>query len=80
MFDNGLADAGNERRGTAGAVEGQRLFDPIILITAYPEECIRRRVLSAGAVGFLTKPFMEEALVGCLDNAFKSIGLNGYIQ
>ena len=53
---------------------------PIIFITAHPEERIRTRVLSAGAACFLTKPFMEEDLVGCLDNAFKSIGLNGYIQ
>jgi FixJ family two-component response regulator len=53
---------------------------PIIFITAHPEERIRTRVLSAGAVGFLAKPFREEALIGCLENAFKSIGLNGYIQ
>ena len=32
---------------------------PIIFITAFPEERIRSRVLEAGAIGFLSKPFDE---------------------
>ena len=53
---------------------------PIIFITAFPEERIRSRVLGAGAVGFLAKPFTEESLVGCLERALRSVGLDGYIQ
>jgi FixJ family two-component response regulator len=33
--------------------------NPIIFITAFPEERIRSRVLEAGAIGFLSKPFDE---------------------
>ena len=53
---------------------------PIIFITAFPEERIRSRVLRAGAVGFLAKPFADESLMGCLERALRSIGLDGYIQ
>jgi len=42
---------------------------PIIFITAFPEERIRTRVLDAGAVGFLTKPFKEESLIKHLNIA-----------
>jgi FixJ family two-component response regulator len=47
--------------------EGRRL--PVIFITAYPDERTRRRVLEAGAIGFLSKPFSDENLVHCLDTA-----------
>lgn len=50
--------------------EGDRL--PMIFITAFPEDRVRERVLEAGAFGFLSKPFNEEHLIGCLDNALKS--------
>jgi FixJ family two-component response regulator len=53
---------------------------PIIFITAFPEERVRSRVLDAGAVGFLAKPFTEESLIGCLERALRSVGLDGYIQ
>jgi FixJ family two-component response regulator len=49
--------------------EGHRL--PMIFITAFPEERIRARALEAGAVGYLSKPFNEEHLIGCLDKALK---------
>jgi FixJ family two-component response regulator len=42
---------------------------PIIFVTAFPEERARTRVLDAGAVGFLTKPFKEESLIKCLTMA-----------
>jgi FixJ family two-component response regulator len=42
---------------------------PVIFVTAFPEERIRARALSAGAFGFLTKPFSEKCLVACLDKA-----------
>ena len=42
---------------------------PIIFVTAFPDEDIRARVLKAGAFGFLTKPFKDESLIECLDQA-----------
>jgi FixJ family two-component response regulator len=39
---------------------------PVILITAYPNEKHRSRAMSAGAIGFLSKPFEERSLVECL--------------
>jgi FixJ family two-component response regulator len=48
---------------------------PIIFMTAFPEERIRKNVLNAGAVGFLSKPFDEECLIQCLDRALGNQGL-----
>ena len=42
---------------------------PIIFITAFPEDRIRRCVLEAGAVGFLSKPFEEAVLIEHLETA-----------
>ena len=42
---------------------------PVIFVTAFPEEEVRQRVLSAGAIGFLAKPFSEECLIACLEKA-----------
>jgi FixJ family two-component response regulator len=42
---------------------------PIIFVTASPEPRIEAQVRSAGAVGFLNKPFVDEALVECLNQA-----------
>lgn len=42
---------------------------PIIFITAFPEERLRRQVEAAGAVGFLSKPFDARALMACVDLA-----------
>lgn len=42
---------------------------PIIFVTASPERRIEAQVRSAGAVGFLNKPFDDEALVECLNQA-----------
>ena len=50
--------------------DGHRM--PMIFMTAFPEERIRARALGAGAFGFLSKPFDEEHLIGCLDRALKS--------
>jgi FixJ family two-component response regulator len=44
---------------------------PVILITAYPNEKHRSRALSAGAIGFLSKPFEEQSLVECLTVAMR---------
>jgi FixJ family two-component response regulator len=50
--------------------DGRRI--PIILITAFCDENIRRRTLGAGASGFLNKPFEDAWLIRCLDKALKS--------
>src|SRR5262249_3269637 len=39
---------------------------PVIFITAFPDEKHRTRALSAGASGFLSKPFEEQSLIDCL--------------
>jgi FixJ family two-component response regulator len=44
---------------------------PIIFMTAFPEQRIRTRVLNAGAVAFLPKPFSEECLIDCLEKALR---------
>src|SRR5262245_59768898 len=49
------------------ACEGKTL--PIIFITAFPEDSIRSRAMTAGAVCFLTKPFDGRKLIHCLEAA-----------
>jgi FixJ family two-component response regulator len=53
------------------AVRSQGYQTPVILITAYPSENHRKRALDNGAVGFLSKPFDDEALIECLTAASK---------
>jgi FixJ family two-component response regulator len=50
----------------------QGVNTPIIFITAFPEENLRRRALDAGAIGFLSKPFDEGRLMNCLKTALGS--------
>jgi FixJ family two-component response regulator len=47
--------------------EGRRL--PIIFISAYPESSARSRALAAGAVAVLDKPFSDDELICCIDQA-----------
>ena len=47
--------------------EGHSL--PIIFITAFPEMKQRAQALAAGAVGFLAKPFNDQNLITCLNEA-----------
>lgn len=42
---------------------------PVIVITAFPEEAIRRQALADGALGFLSKPFDAAAIIRCLSEA-----------
>ncbi|MDR6952061.1 FixJ family two-component response regulator [Ancylobacter sp. 3268] len=42
---------------------------PLIFITAFPEERLRRQVTASGAVGFLSKPFDGSEMIACLDEA-----------
>jgi FixJ family two-component response regulator len=45
---------------------------PIIFITGYPEDGARAHAMKAAAVGFLSKPYNVEHLIGCLDKALKA--------
>jgi FixJ family two-component response regulator len=42
---------------------------PTILITAYPDDRIRKRALDAGVRCYIVKPFDESELLLCIDNA-----------
>jgi FixJ family two-component response regulator len=42
---------------------------PIIFVTAFPEERVRRRAEAAGAVGFFGKPVDCGIIIRCLDAA-----------
>jgi len=44
---------------------------PTILITAYPDEPVRARALKAGVVAYLTKPFTDDELLGCISCAVR---------
>ncbi|MGY3622306.1 response regulator transcription factor [Bradyrhizobium sp. USDA 10063] len=44
---------------------------PFIFITAFPDDSVRARALSAGAICFLAKPFAGRNLIKCLDTALK---------
>ena len=46
---------------------------PIIFMTTFPDERIRQRVLNAGAVGFLVKPFSDGCLINCMKTAQRII-------
>jgi FixJ family two-component response regulator len=46
---------------------GYRL--PVIFITAYSNSKARMQALASGALGFFDKPFSEERLISCLDQA-----------
>lgn len=39
---------------------------PTILVTAYPNDRVRAQALSAGVVGYLSKPFSEDDLLSCI--------------
>jgi FixJ family two-component response regulator len=45
---------------------------PTILITAYPNDAVRDRVLAAGVVGYLVKPFDDDALIRCVRSALRN--------
>ena len=48
---------------------------PIIIITALPDESIRREMINAGAVECLLKPFSEGALLHALRKALGGSGM-----
>jgi FixJ family two-component response regulator len=42
---------------------------PVIFITAFPDERVRKRAVGAGAVCYLSKPFDGESLLSCIRSA-----------
>ena len=42
---------------------------PTILVTAYPDDCVRERMLNLGVECYLHKPLEEAALIDCLRSA-----------
>ncbi len=42
---------------------------PLIFITAFPEENVRKQAEEGGAVGFFAKPFDGGAMIACLEAA-----------
>jgi len=44
---------------------------PVIFITSFPEERVKRRAEEAGAAGFLAKPFDGDTIMGCVFEALK---------
>ena len=47
---------------------------PIIFITAFPEDSVRKRALDAGAICFLIKPFHGPTLIKYLNKALERDG------
>ena len=45
---------------------------PIIFITGHPDENVRIRAMKAGAIGFLSKPYNHDHLLGYLEKALKA--------
>lgn len=46
---------------------------PFVVITAFPQEHLRKRAQQAGATCFLTKPFDSAALLRCVETAVKDL-------
>jgi FixJ family two-component response regulator len=44
---------------------------PFIFVTAIPEESVRRQAFDDGAIGFLSKPVDDQALIACLDKVMQ---------
>ena len=52
--------------------QGHRL--PVIFITAFPEMKARAQALAGGAIGFFAKPFDDQGLIACLNEALARSG------
>jgi FixJ family two-component response regulator len=60
--------------GMSGPELHQQLIDagehiPTIFVTAFPDEAVRKRAVREGIDCYLTKPFLEEELLGCVRSA-----------
>ncbi|QHI96706.1 response regulator [Xylophilus rhododendri] len=63
-------------RGMSGLELQRRLAQagrtiPVIFISAHGDEDARQRAQAAGAIGFLGKPFDEQALLACVARALE---------
>jgi FixJ family two-component response regulator len=58
------------QRHLAGS--GNRM--PVILITAFPLDHVRRQAEAAGVVGFFAKPFDARLMIDCIESALVSKG------
>ena len=47
---------------------------PLIFITAFPEERLRKQAMEAGAIGFLSKQFEVRQLIECINRALDPAG------
>lgn len=45
---------------------------PVIFVTAFPDARLRVKVLKAGAIGYLNKPFSEDRLIEYLNTALEN--------
>jgi FixJ family two-component response regulator len=54
------------------ALAKRRPHMPVILITAFPEERLRKRAKAGGAVAFFSKPVDSQALIECLQAALRT--------
>jgi FixJ family two-component response regulator len=50
-------------------LKARNLAIPLIFITAYPNDKIRKQALDAGAVCFLNKPFDGDTIIECIERA-----------
>jgi len=55
-------------------MRAQGYLAPVIFITAFPEESVRASALKAGAIGFLAKPFVAQALIDSVKTALHCTG------
>jgi FixJ family two-component response regulator len=80
LRDSACVIADVQMPGMTGADLQDRLIadglrTPMIFMTAYFDEKVRRRVLDSGAFGFLSKPFDDECLTKCINEALKGSGV-----
>lgn len=45
---------------------------PVIFVTAFANEKVRKQAIKAGAIGVLSKPFDCAALIACIETALKA--------
>jgi FixJ family two-component response regulator len=50
-------------------LKARGLTIPLIFITAYPDDKLRKEALDAGAVCFLNKPFQGTSIIECIERA-----------
>jgi FixJ family two-component response regulator len=81
LMDTACLIADVEMPGMSGVELQEHLIahghsTPIVFITAFPEDGVRDRVMSAGAVDFLRKPFDEVRLIECVERALRGQSLS----